>query len=404
MTHRSWCLALALLLTLAASARAAQFKIMTYNALNFPDALGVQRIQALRRAVNYFSPDVVVFQEVISQYGVQLLLDSVFNYDGGGFLAAAFHDGPDTDNALVYRSSVFTLMGAAYIPGPVRDIAEYRLWAVAANRSLYLYSLHLKASPEDSATRLQEAMILRAHLDSLGPNVDFMVAGDFNFYYDEGAYHWLTDSTADNDGRCFDPLAAPGYWHDNSAFAEIHTQSTRVDQLPDGGSSGGLDDRFDLMLCSQGLCDTAGLYLPPASYVTCGNDGEHLNQSINQGVNQAVPDSVADALYTASDHLPLLVTVVYGASNAIAEEEFQIWPNPMQTKARIVFPAHDGFLEGTVTINNVLGQRVFQRTTHDPGGLTVPRNNLPVGVYFVHLRIRTASTSYTYRSKMAVIR
>jgi len=95
------------------------------------------------------------------------------------------------------------------------------------------------------------------------------------------------------------------------------THSTRTSSLPDGGSTGGIDDRFDLQIVTSGLLDGEGLsYLGPTStglsglqhsYQAFGNDGVSYNQRINNtyaGRSQSA--TVLDALYNFSDHLPVV--------------------------------------------------------------------------------------------------
>src|SRR5207302_10994091 len=75
-----------------------------------------------------------------------------------------------------------------------------------------------------------------------------------------------------------------------------------------GGSTGGLDDRFDFILESYNLADGQGLDLLPSTYQAYGQDGHHLNLAVNAApTNAAVGQTIADALMNASDHLPVVV-------------------------------------------------------------------------------------------------
>ena len=264
----------------------------------------------------------------------------------------------------------------------------------------------MKASggPVNEAIRLQEATTLRNHLNTLPPGADFLVAGDFNIYYsDEPAYQMMTDSLDNNRGRLFDPLNTSGDWHENSSFAGVHTQSTRLEQLPDGGAGGGLDDRFDMILCAQSLLDTANLFLDDNTYTICGNDGGHFNLAINYGPNTAVPAYVADALYWASDHLPLFVELSDDTTPIIQQPVVKVWPNPMQDWAQVTFPYHDAFIEARIILTNILGQRVYDQLTSDPYGHRIERENLPLGVYFLTLSIRTQYNEFRYETRVAVV-
>jgi endonuclease/exonuclease/phosphatase family metal-dependent hydrolase len=393
------CLSLAFL-------HAAQVKVATYNCLNFPDAVGMQRVDDLRTVLDFVEPDILAVQEMQSQYGMDLFLNSVLNHLEQNFSAVPFHDGPDTDNGLFYRTETVEFMDARYIPTGNRDIAQYRLRLRESGKELLVFSAHLKASqgPENEAIRLQEAAALRSHLDSIGQGRDILVMGDFNFYYAEPGFLALTNGTGAAAGQLFDPLDASGAWHDNDEYAYLHTQSSRYEQLGDGGASGGLDDRFDMILCSCSLLDTAGLYLPMDTYHVCGNDENHFNESVNNGINQSVSDDVADALYYASDHLPVFVSIVDGYSGGAAEDELIVFPNPMVDHVHVKFPWFEDFRRAEVAITDITGRRVYETQTMNPINLSIWNARMAVGVYFVHVFIETAYSRHRFMTKLAVLK
>ena len=288
-------------------------KIATWNLLNFPGSTGVTREDDFRKVINQISLDVLVVQEMTSYSGVNEFLDNVMNYSTPGtYEAAPFYDGPDTDNALFYKISKIKLLSHQQIPTTLRDISEYVLEikdGPGKGAVFRIYSVHLKSgsATSDKNKRTQEATTLRNYLDGLPLNSLFLVCGDYNLESSsEPAYGILTGDQSDNDGRVKDPINRPGYWNDNIAFADIHTQSTRTIQFG-GGASGGLDDRFDLILMSYALETSNELIFKTGSYFAYGNDGQHFNKAINDGINGAVSSEIANALYEASDHLPVLI-------------------------------------------------------------------------------------------------
>ena len=170
-------------------------------------------------------------------------------------------------------------------------------------------SVHLKAgsATSDKNQRTQEATTLRNYLNGLQPNSLFLICGDYNLESSsEPSYGVLTGNQSDNDGRVKDPINRPGDWNDNGSYADIHTQSTRAIQFG-GGASGGLDDRFDLILMSYALEASSELAYKTGSYIAYGNDGQHFNKAINDGINGAVSSELSNSLYEASDHLPVLI-------------------------------------------------------------------------------------------------
>ena len=385
-------------------ANAGQLKVVTYNLLNFPNTMGYERIKYYRQIMDYIKPDILVVQEMQSEFGMELFRDSVLNYKQNDFSIAPFNDGPDTDNGLFYRRSKSEFIDAIYIPTSNRDIARYKIRMKDSKREFYIFSVHLKAGAECELIRLQEAIRLRNHLDSLPDSTEYIVLGDFNFYYNESGYLKLIDSVETSPKGLRDILAFSGTWHENYAYAYAHTQSTRNEALPDMGSTGGLDDRFDLILCSPNLIDTAGLFMPVESYTVFGNDGRHFNKSINSGINYAVPDEIARALYYASDHLPVSVVVMDGYSNKTEVKELAIYPNPMHKQAYIKLPHLDDFQRVKITITNILGQRVYETESFNPYVVAISNDKLNVGIYFVHIQIETKYGEHYYRTKLAVVK
>jgi endonuclease/exonuclease/phosphatase family metal-dependent hydrolase len=388
-------------------AGSSSIRVATYNILDFPESIGDQRVDDFRTVIGFIDPDILIVQEMQSQQGVDLFLDSVMRPVQSSFASVPFHDGPDTDNAIFYRQDKASFISVNYLSTTNRDIAEYRLFLAGSGQELHLFSVHLKASAGtvNEAIRLQEATTLRNHLNTFSPGTDFLVAGDFNIYYsDEPAYGMLIDSLDNNRGRLFDPLSTPGSWHENSSFAAVHSQSSRVEQLPDGGAGGGLDDRFDMILCSASLLDSADLWLLHDSYTICGNDGAHFNLAINYGTNGAVPSYVADALYWASDHLPVFVDLGVDTVPTIAEPVVKVWPNPMQNWAQVTFPQHEDFMEARIIMTNILGQNVYDAQTNDPLSHHIESSDLPIGVYFLTILVYTRYNEIHYSTRVAKVK
>jgi endonuclease/exonuclease/phosphatase family metal-dependent hydrolase len=280
--------------------------IMTYNVLNYPGSTSTIRNPEFKKIIDEVQPDILVVQEILSQSGVDEFLSDVLtssNYSAGTFI-----NGSDTDNAIFYNDSLFTFLSNIPISTDLRDINEFKLVHNIVEDTLYIYSVHLKASQGSSnvTKRLAEVNQLRMFSDKLPVNSYFIVLGDFNIYSSsEPGYQRLLDHSSS--GFVVDPINSPGSWHNNAAFSSIHTQSTRLRQFG-GGATGGLDDRFDMILISQSIMNDGGITYVPNSYTTFGNDGNHFNDSINVLPNTSVSKSIADALHNSSDHLPVYAT------------------------------------------------------------------------------------------------
>ncbi|MEC8839854.1 MAG: endonuclease/exonuclease/phosphatase family protein, partial [Candidatus Neomarinimicrobiota bacterium] len=284
--------------------------ILTYNLLNYNDE--DDREPHYQLIINEIQPDIIVCQEVIADNGFNHFLSDVLNIaQPNEWMGADFtNQSASIDIALFYRHDVFSFISTSLVSTAqstgARDVVE---WAMEHNDSgvqFNVYGVHLKASsnPPNPQTRLAEATILRDYLNDLPTGSHFLVAGDFNIYSNssssEPAFDMLTGEGNDDDGRLFDPIDRIGHWHNNSSFADVHTQSPR------GGSYGGMDDRFDWIFASFSVMEESyEMTYVETSYIVLGNDGAHFNQAINSGTNSAVSEEMADALHAASDHLPV---------------------------------------------------------------------------------------------------
>jgi endonuclease/exonuclease/phosphatase family metal-dependent hydrolase len=303
------------LLCLAFSANSqTTLKIMSYNALNYP---GNDRTRDgyVKTVVQYANPDIVVVQEMTSAAGVSMYLANILNAAGvGTYTAGTFIDGStDTENAIFYKANRITFIANTRIPTELRDINEFKFYHAASAETLRVYSLHLKASTGSSneAQRAREVGCLRTWTNGLPAGANFMVTGDFNLYGStEAAYQALIADQAGNDGHFVDTEPLSGTWN-AAGYARYHTQSTRTATYSDGGSTGGLDDRFDLMLFSRAMIEAGGIAYQTGSLTPIGNDGAHFNMAVGTMPNSAADATLAYALEHASDHLPVTSILVF---------------------------------------------------------------------------------------------
>ena len=286
-------------------------RIMSWNLLNYNET---SRDQYYRTVLRHVRPDVLVVEEMTSQAMVDNFFNNVVNaVFPGQFTRGTFIDGPDTDNEIYFKSVKFTFISNTPIHTALRNISEFKLYNPTANDTVRLYAVHLKASSgsTNEADRAAEVDSLRRVTNSLPNGEYFMVMGDFNIYGStEPAYAGLLQDNPADDGYFVDTIHISGTWN-NGAYAPYHTQSTRTRAFG-GGATGGLDDRFDMILFSRAIAQGEGrVSFVGGSIVPIGNDGNHYNDSINQLPNTAVPDSVANALHYASDHLPITAQFVF---------------------------------------------------------------------------------------------
>lgn len=391
------------------------FRVMSYNLLNYEGQ--DSKAGYFQTIINEIDPDVIVAQEVMGSAGYNQFLSEILNPDNQHqWTGAPFtNQSADQDIALFYKHDKFTfistMMATSSLSYGLRGVVEFILEHDASGVVHRFYGLHFKASSgaENADKRKTEATRLRNYLNGLDSNSYFMVCGDFNIYgsgevsgyttYTEEVYPILTEEGSDSDGQTADPLNAPGTWHENSSFAYLHSQSTRKEALSDGGSSGGLDDRFDMILMSTAYFDSNNStgYLED-SYTVFGNDARKLNLSINSGNNLKVSSDVADALYYASDHLPVYIDILH-VSDVVSITDLSTipaepllsapYPNPFNPQVRIPYSVLRS-MPVTVSVYRVDGQLIetlFDGNT-DPGAhtLTWEPDNISSGIYIIALK------------------
>lgn len=314
-----------LLLLQSSSQSQTELRVMSYNLLNFPQGNMTNRVDTLKKIVDFYKPDLFLLQELKSEEGLELATDACNqmlqdNYQHATYLPQQSNPGTSwqLQQSLVYNTNKFSIKSEGYIQTFVRDINEYVLYlnddqlANGADTTfLYVYVAHLKSSQgsENEDARASMAQYFVSHLNSIPSDAYVMLGGDFNVYTSsEEAYQILLDE--ENSVQLEDPIDMPGNWHSSSfPNKEILTQSTRSNQIFGDGAGGGLDDRFDFILISESLNDpSSNLHYTPDSYRALGNNGECYNGDILDCIpGNEVPESIVRALYYMSDHLPVVM-------------------------------------------------------------------------------------------------
>lgn len=414
-------LQLALILFISVSAYSQErVKIVTYNILNYPQESGAKNPR-FQRIMSEIDADIVVVQEILSQSAVNQFRDQVL---GNSYSAGEFIDGPDTDNAIFYKDSLFQFIDTEFIPTTPRYISVFTLSHKFTLDTIIIYSAHFKASsdPSDEQTRFIEATTLRVFTDMLPVGTDFILVGDLNLYRStEPAYVKLLDQI--KTGYFLDPIDTPGNWHQSFTYRLIHTQSTRTAPLSDGGSTGGLDDRFDFILSSQSIIDEGGIDYVDGSYSAYGNDGEHFNVAI---INQPWPISqqMSFDLHDVSDHLPVVAEFDFGVVSDVEADQnlpsdyvlYQNYPNPFNptTKIRYSVPSVGAYRNTPVQLKvyDILGNEIATLVNEEkPAGsyeVEFSRGlihqsaggGLTSGVYFYRL----TAGDYSYSKKMTILK
>ena len=391
------------------SAQQDTLTIMHYNVLNYGNTSNFcpeskyplsNKSKYIRTIIDYVKPDIVSFNEVSPEPHFH---DSLANALQNGN-STAYKLAPATNlaksnlvNLLFYNTEKVALHSAKVIRHSLRDINVYRMYykdLQPMSDTVFFTCIvaHLKAGSgkDDATTRASMTNAIMEWLQRESYQ-NYFLMGDFNLYSStEEAYQTLTSGGASV--RFFDPLDREGNWHDNSSYANIHTQSTR---LANTGcfAQGGLDDRFDFILFNETVKESAlNVSYLSDSYHAVGNTGGFFNDSVHYVEGMSVSKEVMEALRGNSDHLPVTLkiavetsqrqTVRQGSkhpriqvsiSNPVAEN-LLVW---IQSDKKEQFKLHIRDTKGSFVMEQDLSWIKGQETK------SIPLHHLPCGIYIL---------------------
>lgn len=392
-----------LILTHIANAQNESITIAAYNLLNYPN-VKPERISSLATIVQGIQPDVFLVTELNSEAGANSILSEALNVNGEDkYAAPSFINGPDSDNLIYYNTEKLGLYSRYEVATTLRNISEYVLYykhpdlATSSDTVfLYCYMAHLKASKgsDNESQRNNEAITIKGYMSQRASKTENVIfAGDFNMYSSsEDAHQSILNY---GNVKLYDPINTPGDWNNNFDFAQVHTQSTRSTNLGDGGSTGGMDDRFDIIFISDDLRTGVNhVSLVEGSYKAYGNDGLHYNKSINEAPsNKSVSSSMANALYTMSDHLPVVMEVKVNGVTSIKETKTQNWKG-FEYNHQFIFEAAGAKESFKVEILNMAGQVMMTLPQVNEAKFKINLEAFPVGMYIVKVASPSNVASY----------
>ena len=400
MKFKSLLLGSALVLSIQGAQAQDTIKFMTYNILNYPD-INTSRIAYLKTIVQHIKPDVFLVNEITQPVGATNIISQALNQNGISYYEKALYvQSPDDENMLFYNTQKLGLVDQNTITTSLRDFNEYILYykepgmnAQSDTVYFYVYAAHLKAgnTAADISQRGSETSVLKSYLSTRAYAENTVVTGDMNVYNNsEAAYINLTGSTQAN---LYDVVGS-GIWHANTFYKMHFTQSTRTVAI-DGGSTGGMDDRFDMILFSDDMqTGSKGAKYIPGSYRAVGQDGLRLNSSLIDPVNNSEPTNVINALYYMSDHLPVYMEVAVGGNVGVNEESItplKVYPVPASD---ILYVKVNAAVKSIDLID--LSDRVLTLTPEISGDvMKIDVSAFATGSYM--LRVETSIGSYTER-------
>ncbi len=231
--------------------------------------------------------------------------------------------------------------------------------------------VHNQSGSKDSSERAEDIGGAMSWLDSHVTQAgNYIFMGDFNVQgYTEQSYQDMLNPS-NNDVKFYDPANRLGSWSKYpSSFADYLTQSTRVIDPGDCGATGGMNNRYDQILCTDPiLTGTDSVNYVDGSYTVIGQDGKHVNKAVNgTPANTSVPADVLTALYQMSEHLPVMLKLAIGnitstcIKNIVNRQNFTVGYNSIVSD-NLVTTAVGVFVipqsTGTLSIYNLQGKLV----------------------------------------------
>jgi len=385
-----------------------QLKLMSYNLLDFPEAIPNDRTPILKNILGSIQPDILMVCELETEAGANDILNTALATPDNRYAKANFvinqsgsYPG-DLQQLVFYNTQKLNLTGQSEIITSLRDINHYNFTLKTVNittNPIYLdiFVAHLKASTglSNENRRLDMVLDFTSALTNIPNNHFVIIGGDFNLYKStESAYQELLDNT--NAIVLVDPINRPGNWHNNSSFKDIHTQSTHSNTFYSNGTNfygagGGLDDRFDFILMSKNLQTSTNLHYVAGTYKSYGNNGNCFNKSINDTscTGGTFSQVTRDNLYNMSDHLPVIMKLETPENTLSIKKQQYAQPivlsNGNIIKNWIQMTSTTDLTGRILIIYNQLGQNVFSRILNQSNKIKYNLSNLTPGVYYIKI-------------------
>ncbi|MFT5723042.1 MAG: hypothetical protein ACI9JN_000147 [Bacteroidia bacterium] len=360
----------------------------------------------LQTIVSHIKPDILTVNEMGAHWlNPNKLLTNALNkngvthYDQAEYANNSFSG---LTNMLFFNSDKLEILSQVALykdtsgQDMVRVIDVYTLFvkngALKTGDTTFLtvFVAHLKAGSgsDDKAKRAQMAEATMTYLKNNHFSHSYFFAGDFNIQTNtEACYQTITKHSATTI-RFYDPKDAPGRWNNASLYSNLHTQSTH-DGDSRGGcfSLGGMDDRFDFILCGKEVLDGKyGVSFISGTYASFGQDSRRFNGNIKNPSSNIIPAAVSNALYEMSDHLPVVMNVAVKDNTVNVDEiesnKAQLVVNYVGDETiQIFLPASFQF-EAVYLIDN-MGKTVATMGQNQSKQWTITTSSLSKGIYYI---------------------
>lgn len=397
-------------------------RIMTYNLLNYEyypsycnNNINIidEKNNYINTIIDYTLPDIVGFVEVYNSEVVKYSLLGVMNSNGRDFYKVASFNTPDYLSGIVYyNKNKFEEVASIDVNvDGLRNLKIYSLKLKETTPEIHVHIVlgHLATSQSGEQDRALQIAALYDKLEQYGNNDNYIIMGDLNVYHEDEAMFDDILRHSNQELRFYDPVEMmdnEGAMVDLGSYENrfYHTQSTSAYDNPNHNecfATGGLDDRFDMILVDDDIISGEGkiLYIEN-SYTTTGQDGYHNNTYLTNGANNSAPPTVIEALQKNSDHLPVYADFIFGEPAGISSfssNNLKVSCNSPATDNLDLSIKLSSPDEVEICIFNVLGNQLLKtsRLITRRENLQIPISTFPNGIYIVS--VKTSSEIRTLR-------
>ncbi|NQY05653.1 MAG: T9SS type A sorting domain-containing protein [Flavobacteriaceae bacterium] len=381
--------------------------VMFYNLLNYPTINEAARTDDLSLILNNYRPDVFAVCELNNASGAANILSILQTYDATFQMAIFVTNSSDDLNGnsnslqqlVFYNHKVILETQHTPLATSLRDINHYTFLLnsddqITSPERFDLYVTHLKASQgaSNEAIRADMVNVFTSDLNNLPTTRPVIFAGDFNFYdSSEPGNVELLDNT--NNIVLFDPANRQGSWHNNPSFIDMFSQATATGNL-NGGSGGGIDDRFDFIYLSDHFLTNPDLLYSSGSYRTIGNNNNSncWNRDItsNDCGGATYPFAIREALYNFSDHLPIFLEIetdkTLSTPNFETSEDLLTLVSGNYVSDQLLIQLKETNLQKPkLLFFNTLGQTVKRKNITNNSLISVNVSDFSSGMYYIKL-------------------
>lgn len=289
-----------------------------------------------------------------------------------------FDGNQDICNMMYYNSQKVGLSTQYFIPvnGNVRNLDYYKFYYKSAEPivdSAFIHVIQVHFMAGSAAGRELQANAAMNYLDNNvgGGQGNYIIMGDMNMDSPNAQAFQNMSAHSNANIRMHDPLNLNS-WNTNWAYTQSTTTSTG-----DCRAGGGLNDRFDLIICSNALINnTLGMSYVPGSHWVVGNP-----HSPNPSINTATQIGINGM----SDHHPVLMDIA--VSQAVATDPFHNSPVSLDVSSPF-----EGTLVGKITVPEGFDGEYRLRVIDLQGrAMAEEIRSLSIGTHAIEMELETLS-------------